>query len=314
MLQFETGIWIKDHSGKYDLCQSGMHGRVNLLPYFEKAFQFSEDDLKGLIAEINGAESRDVVVTHGATEAAFMVMYFLKARGKASAKFAIPEYEMLMKLPAFFYYSNGGEIEVFSNTNNPTGTISELSQSRGTVVADETFMQFHADLDRVKYRGEPYRINTLTKFYGGDDIRVGYIIAPGNNEAIELERLRGIFTEPVSKYNMSIAAALLSDNERIKESVRSMAEENHKILINNREKLKFYKNKEPLIGTVALVDYSEYTGLPSTYVAARLSKSGICAIPGDLFGIRGPYLRVCYTRENFSEALFALIDALERMQ
>ncbi len=315
MIQFDTGMWIWNHSGKWNLSQSGMYGRVDLSPYFERASMMTEDELKSLIANINGADVQNIVITHGATEALFMTLCSLKAQGIKKAKFVTPEYEPLIKVPEFLGYSLGSEdINIYSNPNNPTGTFSELAISSGIHVVDETFMQFHNDLDSVKNPELTYRINTFTKFYGGDDLRVGYIIAPSREEAKKLDGLKGIFTEPVSKYNISVAAAILKDNDRIKGSVRSIAHENHNILVKNRGKLKFYKGKEPLIGTVALADYSEYTQHPSTEVATLLSEKGISIVPGEIFGINGTYLRVCYSREDFAESYSALIEALESIQ
>lgn len=79
------------------------------------------------------------------------------------------------------------------------------------------------------------------------------------------------------------------------------------------DKLKFYRNSEPVTGTVTFMDYSSYTEQNPVSVAEYLYKNLISLVPGTIFGVEGPYLRVCYTREDFVNSFELFKDALNLM-
>lgn len=312
MVGFETGKWILSHPGKYNLSQSGMSGRINLEKYFKSCGMENENVLKEKIGALNNEPVENVVITHGATEALFLTLYYLRAAGKDRYSVIKPEYEPLIKDPPALGFEYGeNSLFVFSNTNNPTGTVIKVPGKYDTLIVDETFLQFYTDLDFIKYAAETYRINTFTKFYGGDDVRVGYIIAPTKQDAERINSLKGIFTEQVSKYNVCVANSILKDNDEIKKIVRDEMSENLSYLKRNMGKLKFYKNEEPVTGTVTFIDYSAYSKMDSISMAEYLSKNSISVVPGNIFGVSGPYIRVCYTRENFKESFDLLREKIE---
>jgi len=313
MIEFETGRWILSHPGNYNLSQSGMSGRINLEKYFKSCGMGDENILKQKIASLNNSSRENIVVTHGATEALFLSLYHLKNAGKKGYNTTTPEYEPLIKDPPALGFNKGKDIFVFSNTNNPTGTEAHIPETFEYYVVDDTFLQFYRDLDSVEYPENTYRINTFTKFYGGDDVRVGYIIAPTRKEAENINALKGIFTEQVSRYNICVASSILEDNDEIKNFVRIEMEENLSYLKRNMGKLKFYRNLEPVTGTVTFLDYSAYSEIDSLSMAEFLSKNSISVVPGKIFGVNGPYIRVCYTRENFQESFNVLLEKLEQV-
>ncbi|MDP8011304.1 MAG: pyridoxal phosphate-dependent aminotransferase [Thermoplasmata archaeon] len=315
MVEFETGKWILSHQGKYNLSQSGMSGRINLDKYFKSCSFGDENNLKEIIANLNNDSKENVVITHGATEALFLVLYHLKEHG--SRKFSVerPEYEPLFKdPPALGYEESNKGVFIFSNTNNPTGVELKIKEFYDAYVVDDTFLQFSKDLDSARYPENTYRINTFTKFYGGDEVRIGYIIAPSKDLAERINYLKGIFTEQVSKFNICVAESILKDNDEIKKFVRNEMKRNLSFLKKNMGGLKFYKNVEPEVGTVTFLDYSYYTSMDSRSVAEYLFKNQISIVPAEFFGVNGPYLRVCYTRENFQESFVELIKNLENLK
>ncbi len=311
MIQFDTGKWIISHPGKYNLSQSGMGGRIDLEKYFKTAKLADESVLRETIASLHNEDPENVVITHGATEALFLTLYHLYVNGHRDYITYKPEYEPLIKdPPALGMIEKEGDVFVFSNTNNPTGTEIEYPKNYRAYVVDDTFLQFYRNLDSVNYPENTYRINTFTKFYGGDEVRVGWIIAPGKKEAAEINSLKGIFTEQVSKYNIFVANSILKDQDEILTFVRNAMNKNLTYLKNHMGKLKFYRNLEPVTGTVTFIDYSSYTDLDSVSVSEYLYKNLISLVPGSIFGVKGPYLRVCYTRDDFTSSFERLKDTL----
>jgi aspartate/methionine/tyrosine aminotransferase len=348
---FETGRWIVSHKTKNDLSNSGLSGRIDLKKYFENATMMDEDILKEEIANLNNTEKENVVVTHGATEALFMLVAFLRLSDHYTYHVRFPEYEPIYKLPELLDLDNVGEMVekgeinrkyrkyeegdkkifvidgnygkandgrfdllLYSNINNPTGWFLEEINNFRTNVVDETFLQFYMDLDSVKYKNETYRINTYTKFYGGDEVRVGWIIAPDEERAKKINSMKGIFTEQVSRYNISVAYRMIRENESIKEFARYEMQKNQSYLKKNMGKLRFYGNKGPELSTVSFVDYSLYTKMDSIALGEYLYKKGISIVPGKFFGVEGPYLRVCYTREDFSRVFDQFLGYLEELE
>ncbi|WP_337860672.1 pyridoxal phosphate-dependent aminotransferase [Ferroplasma sp.] len=310
-MECETINWLNMHHGKYELSHSGMSNVFDIKAYFSRAVPGHENDLKQEIAGLHNTEAENVVLTHGATEAFSMVLYHLRSKYN-TFNVNRPEYEMIYKTPKIFGYKNGNEVFVASNPNNPTGTISKLPEYF-TCIIDETFMEFVDNLSNYRYENG-YIVNTFTKVYGGGDLRLGYIIAPDKEEAMKIEGFKGLITEDVSTFNVSIGYEILKKHDELLGNVKNIINQNHRVLIKDKSKLKFYNGMDPLKLPVSFVDYSYYTGKNSDYISEELAKKGIIAIPSKYFGISGPYLRVCITGEDFPEAYAALLTALEEME
>ena len=314
MMRFETGSWIHSHTGKYDLSQSGMYGRISLDKYFNVGSLVSEEDLKDYIASINDCNKSHVVITHGATEAFFTSIYHIYETGVKNSKTNIPDYEPLYKLPPSMGYTSGDSgLFITSNPNNPTGALIQIPDGYSAYLIDETFLMFSSNLGKLNYPANTYRINTFTKFFGGDDLRVGYIIAPSREDAEAIESLRGIFTEYVSRYNISVANRILSDLDSIIQEVREIQAINYNFLMKNKSDLRFYLDRKPELGTVSFIDYSKYSKTDSLILSELLSKESISVVPAKFFGISGPYIRVCYSRTDFPYSFDKLLDFLNRV-
>jgi histidinol-phosphate/aromatic aminotransferase/cobyric acid decarboxylase-like protein len=311
-MKCETIDWLNDHKGKYELSHSGMSGVFDLKEYFNNCTPGHEIDLKEQIGNLHGVNAKNVVLTHGATEAFSMVLYHLRSK-YSTFKVNRPEYEMIYKTPEILGYKEGNELFVASNPNNPTGTKIKFPDKYSSCLIDETFMEFVDKLDNYRY-DNGYIVNTFTKVYGGGDLRLGYIIAPDHNEAAKLEGFKGLITEDVSPYNTAVGYEILKKHDELLANVREIIAKNHSILTHEKGKLKFYNNQEPLKTPVSFVDYSGYVSKDSEEVSEELSKKGIIALPAKFFGIPGQYLRVCITGNDFPEAYRALLTALERME
>ena len=311
-MECETINWLNRHHGKYELSHSGMSNVFDLKEYLSNSPIKTYIDLKEEIAGLHGCSSKDIVITHGATEAFSMVIYHL-ANKYHSFRVNKPEYEMIYKTPKILGFRNGDEVFTASNPNNPTGTMIKLPENYASAVIDETFMEFVDSLDRYTYRNG-FIVNTFTKVYGGGDLRLGYIVAPSVEEAKELEGFKGLITEDVSALNISAGYQVLKRHDELLSKVREIIEKNHSILLNDNGKLKFFGGKKPLALPVSFVDYSAYTEEDSESVSEKLADKGIIALPARYFGISGTYLRVCITGKDFPEAYSQLIGALEAME
>ncbi len=309
-MECETITWLNNHSGKYELSHSGMSDIVDLKGMFKNYETVNPEILKDEIASLHDVNKNQVVITHGATEAFSMVLFYLRKKYK-SFNVNYPEYEMIFKTPEAMAYSPGNEVFVASNPNNPTGVMANLSKNSSVSVIDETFLEFVDSLDNYDYENG-FIVNTFTKLYGCGDLRLGYIIAPGPDDAVQLEGFKGLITEDVSIINTSIGYNILKDHDLYVNKAREIINKNHRVLLEKRKNLKFYKNLEPLKTPVSFVDYSKYTEKSSDEVSEELAKDGIIALPARYFGLHGPYLRVCITGNDFPEAYSKLINALEK--
>ena len=311
-MECETINWLNRHHGKYELSHSAMSRVLNLNEYFKKCTPGHKYDLKEQIGNLQDVDAENVVLTHGATEAFSMVLYHLRTK-YGTFHVNRPEYEMIYKTPKIFGYKEGNELLVASNPNNPTGTMAEFPDKYSACLIDETFMEFVDSLDHYTYENG-YIVNTFTKVYGGEDLRLGYIITPEPEDAIELEGFKGLITEDVSPINTSVGYEILKRHDEFLGNVREIIDRNHRILLREKGKLKFYGGHEPLKIPVSFVDYSAYTDNDSDSVSEELAENGIIVLPARYFGIHGTYLRVCITGTDFPEAYKVLVGALEEME
>ncbi len=311
IIRFEIGMWIESHKSSHDLMQSGLVGRIDLSKYFNSCGFEEPKELKKLIAEINGTDMDLVSLTHGATEAVNIVAKILRLSGINNFDYFTPEYEMLYKVPKIEKMKKGNGVLFLSDPNNPTSLMTEIPDGYSYYVIDETFLQFITDLDRVKRPKKSFRINTFTKFYGGDEIRVGYIISPDPVIKESIDKLQGITYEPVSRHNICVAKKILEENEKLKEEARRISVEGFEILEKYMGHLKFYMNKKPHPSTIAFLDYSEYSKIQSVKISEMLYKRGVSVVPAKMFGVESSHFRVAYTRKNVKESIKALVAALE---
>ena len=313
-MAFDTGLWLDSHHAGYNLSNSGMSGVLDIKKYFNINDHYTEKDFINEIASLHDVDPHRIVITHGATEAFGLIMLDLMRKGFKTCNVNVPEYELIYKTPEIYGYKKGEDgIYALSLPNNPTGTMPELKGGYKTAVIDETFYEFYSDLNKFRH-DSGYLINTFTKFYAGDDLKLGYIIAPDRQSALDIYGYKGLVVENVSYINVSAGVKILRDHDKIASFVRGIVSSNHRILINNMGKLKFYKNIKPLNVPVSFVDYSEYTKMDSDKLSDILAKNGVSAVPARLFGVNGTYLRVCITRPDFPEAFDKLKEILENIE
>ncbi|WP_075056354.1 hypothetical protein [Thermogymnomonas acidicola] len=172
-----------------------MAGRTGGIERYLAAGTASEEQVREEFSSIYGVDPSGVVVTHGATEGVFLVALALRLSGKETFTAPRPEYELMFKAPpaiSGMREENGGGVTFASNPNNPpTGAFRQAFRG-GNAVVDETFLMFHTDPGKVRYAGDVFRVTTLTKFFGADDVRVGFIVCPDTEMRRRIEGgLRG---------------------------------------------------------------------------------------------------------------------------
>ncbi len=300
---FEIGRWIESHKSKYDMSNSGMGKRIDIKKYLNNYKFRSENEVKEVIANLYSIDSKNISLTHGATEG-YSIYLFIK-RDSIKCKYILPEYELLFKVPKIFNIENG-DVICLSNPHNPTGEFFNIDERS---IIDETFLFFYEDPYKIKYKENIARINTFTKFFG-DEIRLGWIIS---NETNSIEGLRGIIFERVSSINLGIAYEMLKDYDNIKDYLRSISKDNLNYIKKNMGRLKFYNGSNPVPGTVVFIDYSYYTNLDSVTISEMLHKHDISVVPSIYFGVNGNYIRISYTSENFKEGFDQLLNFFENI-
>ncbi|MGA8543538.1 MAG: aminotransferase class I/II-fold pyridoxal phosphate-dependent enzyme [Thermoplasmata archaeon] len=310
-MRFPLADWIDSHEAcRYNLGKSGMAGTVrHPEPSREEIRSASEAELRRRLAELVGVHSSRVFLTHGATEAnALVVAYLSRDHGAARCRVRFPEYPPLFDLARSFGYRlvtrpGPSRLAIVSRPRNPEGNLwsapalSEWSRNARSTIVDETFREFTPapSVQRLELRGL-WSTGTFTKAYGGDDLRVGYAVAP-ESEQDGFARFHGLVADEMPNYSVAGALATLSDRDRVLREVRSVFERNRAL----------WRRATPhgpdLAAPLAFDDPVRPDG---TRFARRCLRASVLVSPGALFG-RPSGVRVCLTRRTFPRDLRAYL-------
>ena len=308
-MRFPLADWIDDHADcRYNLGSSGMFGTV-LLPRPSAAAIRSADaeELRRGLGVLVGVDPSRLFLTHGATEAnSAAVFYLRRAHSTRSPRFRVrlPEYPPLSQLPLLAGFrpvtrSGPADLAVVSQPRNPEGDLWPVERllrwaegARATLV-DETFREFSEapSLQRHPLPGL-WTTGTFTKVYGGDDLRVGFVVPP-EEETERFARFHGVVTDEIPVHSVAGALAVLAHRERILRAVRSQ--------ISHHQSLWRRANPggPPLAGPVAFDDPVAPDG---DRFARRCLRSSVLVCPGSFFGRRSG-VRVGFTRRSFPRDL-----------
>jgi len=198
--------------------------------------------LRAELARLHRVPSSTVFLTHGATEATTLVLFYLARQLRTAGRplrcaVARPEYPPIgdtAGLAGFRVVGRTGPADVaaLSEPNNPTGRrwgiegIRSASEGRRAVLIDETFREF-TDAPTNAGRADPptWVGGSFTKLYGGDDLRVGYAIAPADS-ASEFEKFHGLLLDELPPASVAGARAILRDRSAILPEVRARLRRN----------------------------------------------------------------------------------------
>ncbi len=274
--------------------------------------------LRKFLATSWGVDPRQLFLTHGATEGNAWVTLFVARRARARGGRPVcrvwwPEYPPLVDVArwAGFRISTASEpaqLAVLSNPRNPEGRWVRprelLSVARGAreILVDETYREFaRSPTFSGEGRRGVWRTGTFTKFFGGDSIRVGFVVAPEESREA-FARFLGLFADAVPPYSIAAAIATWQARERIRRAVAQVVER-------NVAHLRAVLPQAPALAAPLFFDRPGHTN--GRTLAESCLRSSVLVCPGDLFGDpRG--VRVGLTRPSFPADLVAYLAVRER--
>lgn len=318
-MRFPLSDWIDAHASlRFDLASSGMRGSIPPPGWSgRRATEESLDELRSALAKHLRVASERVFLSHGASEANAWVLGVLtrERRGRAPvARVAYPEYPPLFDTARAFGYRVRGDraradVAIVSRPRNPEGDLWTQDRwedwARGTRhrLVDETFLEF-AEAPSLAGDGSPglWTTGTFTKFFGADDVRVGFAVAPPEHVA-RFARYVGLVSDKVAPAPAAVALRLLRDLPEVRRAV-------HRVLDPNRAELvrTFPQARSP----AAPVFFDRPVPGAGRSLAERCVRASVLVCPGDLFGDPSG-VRLCLTRRGFAPALRAYLRVRDRV-
>jgi aspartate/methionine/tyrosine aminotransferase len=267
-------------------------------------------DLVRRLASLLGVHRRRVSLTHGATEGNALALLFLardlnRSLGRApNAGFAVPEYPPIVDVTrlAGFHVDPGlrPDLTVLSDPNNPTGLradrtfLDESFATRRATLIDETFREFTTAPSWAEV-GRPglWCTGTFTKAFAGDDIRVGWVVAP-EESAGDFARFHGLLTDDIPDHSVRCAMALLDHRRKILKEARGIFQRNRAVLA----------REIPEARTMAAPLWFDRRGGAGAgdALAHRAVRAGVLVCPGSFFGDDSG-VRLTLTQRSFPEDL-----------
>jgi len=312
-MKFPLADWIDSHPGcRYNLAKSGMAGSVDHPIPGPRAIRTADPArLRRELAAIVGVAPDRLFLTHGATEANAWVMHYLADRARprtAVCRVRLPEYPPLFDGPrtAGFRVATDrrpADLAIVSLPRNPEGVdwtddkLTSWSTGARHLLIDETFREFghlrsRADLDR---RGV-WTTGSFTKFYGGDDLRVGYVTTP-EEERDGFDRFAGLFSDDIPPTSLAGALLTLEHRARFHQRVDRVMRASRGALARA-----FPHGPEP----VGPVWFDRLPGHDTRAIAQRLLRRSVLVCPGAYFG-DPTGIRLCLTRRTFRTDLAAYL-------
>lgn len=311
MERFPLAGWIERHlTCRYDLASSGMRGAIPPPPWPRRRPPVEVVDvLRTELSEHVGVDPERLFLSHGASEANGWVLGYLARtragrRPTATCRVRYPEYPPLFDAArahglAVTRDPGPADVAIVSRPRNPEGDLwpeerlAAFGEGARHLLVDETFREF-AGARSIAVAGSPRRWTTgsFTKFYGADEVRVGFAIAPP--EAAErFGRYVGLVSDELAPGPAAIALQLLRDARKVRAAVRRVLDRN---LTAFRAGL---PGALPPAGPV-FFDRSVRGG--GRRLAERCLATSVLVCPGDYFGSPDG-VRIALTRRNFPQGL-----------
>jgi aspartate/methionine/tyrosine aminotransferase len=276
-------------------------------------------DLKRTLARTLGVDRHRLSLTHGATEANTLALWFLardltRRLGRApSAGFVLPEYPPLREVARIAGLRTGPtprpDLTAVSDPNNPTGLrvarpfLDEAFATRRATLIDETFREFTPgpswaarDLPGLWCTG------TFTKAYAADEVRVGWVVAPEEASA-DFARFHGVLMDGVPDHSVRLAAGLLRDRSSILAEARGVFRRNRAHLA----------ERFPEARAIAAPLWFDRIAGPGAgdELAHRAVPRGVLVCPGSFFGDDSG-VRLTLTRRTFPQDFAAYLAVRDR--
>lgn len=314
-MSFPLAEWIDGHAScRHNLAVSGMVRSIPPpVPTPAEVRRADAEELRSLLAEDLRVDPRRVFLTTGATQANSLVVLFLartRHGGPAGrCRVCLPEYPPLFDSAREAGFRLGeepgpAELAVVSQPRNPEGDLWDRSRvldwASGArwLLVDETFREFAGTRSLLGTdRPRLFATGSFTKFFAGDDLRVGFLVAP-EETAREFARFHGLITNLLAPYAIAGATRAIRDRDRTRRQVLDVLRPNLAALRTALPQLR------PPDGPV-LFDRPE-TGEHGTSLARRALGSSVLVCPGSFFGDPSG-VRLCLTRRSFPRDLRAYL-------
>ena len=316
-MRFPLADWIDSHTGlRHDLAQSGMIGSIARPRVTARELRSATPEaLRAALARrLRVAEAR-VSLTHGATEANAWVLWFL-ARGRGgprnSCRVAYPEYPPLFdaaQAAGFRLTRVPGPVElaVVSQPRNPEGDVWPVERllawatDAHHLLIDETFREFgHLRSFASLPRPGVWVTGSFTKYYAGDDLRIGYVVAP-TAHAREFARFVGLVSDKVAPVSLAGALSALTHHAVIARRIDRFLEPNRHALV------RAFPGATAPVAPV----WFDRVGPAAGRLTRRLLKASVLVCPGKYFGEPNG-VRLCLTRPTFPSDLEAYLAVRAR--
>jgi histidinol-phosphate/aromatic aminotransferase/cobyric acid decarboxylase-like protein len=318
-MRFPLADWIDDHSGcRYSFGSSGMRGIVHpTAPTARQLRTATEAELRARLADLLDVASDRVFLAPGATEANAWVMWFVARQARRRApRFLVeyPEYPPLFDGATAAGFRpltvKGGhaDLAVVSQPRNPCGDLwprnrfAAFADSARATLVDETFREFSRAASVLRWRiPGVWATGSFTKVYGGDDLRVGFAVAP-EGERLAFARFHGLVADEMARYAVAGALATLDTRSSILARVR-------RIVGRNQAAWRAVRPDGPKLS--APVAFDSPVDPDGDVLARRCARRSILVCPGSFFGdARG--VRLGLTRPSFRSDLAHYLAVSDR--
>jgi aspartate/methionine/tyrosine aminotransferase len=304
-MRFPLADWIDDHANcHHNLGQSGMVGSIRRhRPTAEERRATDPEELVEALARSLKVNPHRISLTHGATEANAWVIFFVGRHPGGHprrCRVQLPEYPPLFDVARWNGFPptddrRPAELAVVSRPRNPEGDLWEPDRlfqwGEGVthLVVDETFRGFAGCPSiSTEHRRGLWATGTFTKFYGADDLRVGFVVAP-DESADEFARFVGLVTDEIPPTSVAGALSLLRHHREIRSEVRQILEKNRAAL----------RRRSPSTSVPAgPVFFDRPGGETGDGLARRALLGSVLVCPGSFFG-DPTGVRVGMTRRSF---------------
>ncbi len=310
-MKFPLRDWIEAHAGcRHDLSSSGMREALPPPAWPRRRPRPDVADvLQVELAEHLGVDRRRLFLTRGATEANGLVLGHLARRNRGRRpvlRVRPPEYPPLYDAGAAqgFAVRDGrtrADVAVVSQPRNPEGDLwdrerlAAWADGAGELLVDETFREF-AGTPTLSRAASAHRWTTgsFTKFFGADDVRVGFAVAPPES-AEPFARYVGLVADDLAPASAAMALELLRRIGTVRRQVRAVVEP-------NLEALGAVLPGAPRPSAPLCFDRPP-AGDGDRLTGACL-RASVLVCPGSLFGDRSG-VRLCLTRRDAPASLRA---------
>ena len=314
-MSFPLAEWIDGHPDcRHNLSISGMVGTIAApRPSAAEVRRADPVELRRLLSEDLRVPAERVFLTTGASQANALALLFLgrahRGESPARCRVCLPEYPPLFdtaRESGFRVTEEEGSVElaVVSQPRIPEGDLWDRSRlldwasGARSLVVDETFREF-ARARSVLGTGRPHLwvTGSFTKFYGADDLRVGFVVAPAERTA-EFARFHGHVTNQLAPYSVAGATRALLDREATRRAVV-------KILQTNVAAARAAFPRLRVPDAPLFFDRLD-TGEHGPALARRAVERSVLVCAGTFFG-DPTGVRICLTRRSFPRDLMAYL-------